>query len=278
MLLEKIILQRSNTIIGGSGNTIIDFNYSAIISGNKISAIRNNLVHVPDLYIHNLSGQSANIIIDSNGILVTGTSSEMVQYLDDLLDVIAPSGSSQNGDYLIFDSSQNQWVASGITSDELSAGTGISIDDSVSGYVIISATATGSYTLSADTGSGVVSDSDTITFTGDNIISTTYSNSAITISADLSDYLTGVTLTENQVAFGNTSNQISSSSELTWDDTYLKVSGSSSESVVISATGSYYIGDPSTDGSWRFKINSSGNLVIEKRVSSSWEIGQTISV
>jgi len=276
--ISGLTFKYSNSIISGSYNSIYNKSFSTIISCNGVTAIRSNLVHVPDLYIDNLSGQSANIIIDSNGILVTGSSSGMVQYLDDLLDVIAPSGSSNDGDYLIFDSSQNQWVASGMTGDELSAGTGISIDDSVSGYVIISATATGSYTLSADTGSGVVSDSDTITFAGDNIISTTYSNSAITISADLSDYLTGVTLTENQVAFGDSSNQITSSLELTWDDTYLKVSGSSSESVVISSTGSYYIGDPSIDGSWRFKINSSGNLVMEKYNGSSWELGQTISV
>jgi hypothetical protein len=43
----------------------------------------------------------------------------------------------------------------------------------------------------------------------------------------------------------------------------------SETAVVVEAT-YQYIGDPGTDGSWRFGIDSNGDLLFEKRVASSW--------
>jgi len=39
--------------------------------------------------------------------------------------------------------------------------------------------------------------------------------------------------------------------------------------VVVEAT-YFSLGDPQTDGSWRFRINAAGDLAIERRVSGSW--------
>jgi len=47
-------------------------------------------------------------------------------------------------------------------------------------------------------------------------------------------------------------------------------SGITNTGVVIEAT-YQYIGDPNTNGSWRFYINGSSQLVVEKRASGSWE-------
>jgi len=47
-------------------------------------------------------------------------------------------------------------------------------------------------------------------------------------------------------------------------------SGITNTGVVIESTYQYF-GDPNTNGSWRFYINGSNQLVVEKRISSSWE-------
>jgi hypothetical protein len=47
-------------------------------------------------------------------------------------------------------------------------------------------------------------------------------------------------------------------------------SGITNTGVVIQAT-YQYIGDPNTNGSWRFYINGSSQLVVEKRTGGSWE-------
>jgi len=48
------------------------------------------------------------------------------------------------------------------------------------------------------------------------------------------------------------------------------VGGITNTGVVIEST-YQYIGDPNTNGSWRFYINGSSQLVIEKRVGGLWE-------
>ena len=70
---NKIYSEKS-AILGG-GNNIINVNYSGstILGGQNISAIRDNLTHVPDLYIKNLVGTTASLIINSNGIITTGS-------------------------------------------------------------------------------------------------------------------------------------------------------------------------------------------------------------
>jgi len=57
--------------------------------------------------------------------------------------------------------------------------------------------------------------------------------------------------------------------------TIVKVWGESSGTGVLRNTGfvvkTYqYMGDPNTNGSWRFYVNSSGDLVFEKRISGTW--------
>jgi len=206
--------------------------------GNELSGVSDmyydyntNIAYLPDLNITNLSGSTSNVnlLLQPNGDVITGTTGTTINYLDDLLDVTAPTPT--DGDFLIYDSSTSNWVSSGITGDQLSAGTGIIITDTP-GYV--------------------------------------------TISVDSTEVTPS--LEHTYIAFGSASDQITGSSELTWDNTYLQVSGTSSESVVISSTGSYYLGSPTTNGSWRFRINDDGDLITEKLVGSTWTIGQTISV
>lgn len=43
-----------------------------------------------------------------------------------------------------------------------------------------------------------------------------------------------------------------------------------SETAVVVEANYFSLGDPKTDGSWRFVIDSSGNLSVQKRVSNSW--------
>ena len=46
--------------------------------------------------------------------------------------------------------------------------------------------------------------------------------------------------------------------------------GALSETAVVMNANYFSLGDARTDGSWRLKIDSSGNLSVEKRVSGSW--------
>ena len=46
--------------------------------------------------------------------------------------------------------------------------------------------------------------------------------------------------------------------------------------VEIGSSNAFYIGDPTTDGSWRMILDS-GNFVVQKRESSSWVTKGTFS-
>jgi hypothetical protein len=71
---------------------------------------------------------------------------------------------------------------------------------------------------------------------------------------------------DTQIQFNN-AGAFGASSNLTWSGTALGVGGD----VKVGSTNYYYLGDPSTDGSWRFGLDT-GDMVLEKRVSGVWEV------
>jgi hypothetical protein len=69
---------------------------------------------------------------------------------------------------------------------------------------------------------------------------------------------------DTEIQFNN-SGEFGASSSLTWDGTYLTATN-----MEVAAAGYVYLGDAATDGSWRMGLDT-GDLVLEKRVSGTWE-------
>lgn len=95
---------------------------------------------------------------------------------------------------------------------------------------------------------------------GNDMCVSTYLHGALYIVKDVTDGGLSPKTTETNLVYYNTT-----TGELTHNE-HVDVSTLTSSSSFI------YMGNESIDGSWRFRIDSSGNLSVEKRVAGSWTI------
>ena len=82
----------------------------------------------------------------------------------------------------------------------------------------------------------------------------------------------------NQITTAVGDGSINAEPNLTFNGSELDVTGDVSISGNNIVNSYQYMGDPNTDGSWRFYVNGDGDLVFEKRVSGTWTEGGKFTI